>query len=232
MMWRIACAVLGLGLLGGCTSGGSSAAERLLPQAEKAIFGGPLLGEETPPPEPIVLTRALLDQIPFATISVRAEESPPAYVAAVADNGGNIVYQDQARRSLVLRGGLLVATHGLGFNLSAVKHDPGADPIVEARPLAAWPDLITRNYQFWLPGTDDYQITVRCRYSPVSREKVEIVEITFDLMRVEETCSNGARRFTNLYWVDEATGFVWKSEQWVGPKLPPMTLEILRPYAT
>lgn len=231
MIARLALLALGLAWLSGCTSGGTSAAERLLPQAEKAIFGGPLLGDEAPAPEATPLTRAQLDQIPFATIAVSADDAPPAFVAAVADNGGNIVYQDQTRRSLVLRGGLLVASQGLGYNLSAVKHQPGADPIAEPRPLAAWPDLITRNYQFALLGTDDYQITVRCRYQPIARERIEIVELDFNLMRVEETCANGARRFTNLYWVDEANGFIWKSEQWLGPRLPPMQLEVIRPYA-
>ena len=54
--------------------------------------------------------------------------------------------------------------------------------------------------------------------------------ITFNLERVPETCSNGYRTFANTYWADPATGFVWKSEQWVGPRLEPMTVEVVRPH--
>ena len=33
------------------------------------------------------------------------------------------------------------------------------------------------------------------------------------------------------YWVAPDTGYVWKSVQWTGPKMFPIMLEIMRPYA-
>lgn len=221
-----------LALLGACTSQGTSPVERLLPQIEDTLFGGPVLGDPQEAPEVVQLTRAQLDQIPFATISVEIEDGGKAYVVAVSDTNGNVVYQDQARRSLVFRGGLMVATEGLGYNLSAVKHQQGADPVVEPRALSEWPALITRNYQFALRGTDDFQITVRCGYAPAVRETIEIVELTFNVARIEETCGNGARQFTNTYWVDPQTGFIWRSRQWIGPRQPQYLIEVIRPYST
>ncbi len=217
--------------LAGCSSGGDSIFERLRPLAEEALFGGPLLGDDKPPPPARkALTRAQLAQIPFATIAVTVEDAPRSFVVATADNGGYVAYTDAGRRSLILRGGLLTGTRGLGFNLSSVKHAQN-DPVISARAVSDWPASIIRNYQFALVDADDFEITVRCAYTKISPETIEIVEIAFDVVRMLETCSNGVRTFENLYWADQDTGFVWKSRQWAGPRQPPLTIEIIRPYA-
>lgn len=213
-----------LGLLSGCSSDGSTAAERLGPLAEDLIFG-----EDTPDEPPKELTRAELAQVPFATIAISTPDSPRAFVAAVANNDGFVSYQDQTRRSIVLEGGLLVATHGLGYNLSALKHQSN-DPVARQTPLADWPGQLVRNYQFALTGAADYEITVNCTLSPIARERIEIVELFFDVVRVGETCGNGKQSFENTYWVAPETGFIWKSVQWIGPRQPELfTLEVIRP---
>lgn len=223
LVCRAGALIAALASLTGCTSDGSSAAERLAPQLEEVIFG-----KDDPPPPP-VLTRAELAQIPFATLAISTPGSPRSYVAAVANNDGFVVYQDQSRRSIVLEGGLLVGTHGLGYNLSAVKHQLD-DPVARQTPLAEWPGQVTRNYQFALVAAEDYQITVNCSFQAVARERIEIVELFFNVSRVEETCSNGKRTFGNTYWVAPDSGFIWKSIQWVGPRQPdPFVLEIIRP---
>jgi hypothetical protein len=62
-------------------------------------------------------------------------------------------------------------------------------------------------------------------------ERIEIVELTYDLMRVNEVCRNAEREIINTYWVDAQTGFIWKSEQWLGPRIGHVTIEIIRPYS-
>lgn len=225
MTWcRYLFALTVLGLLTGCSSDGSTAAERLGPLAEDLIFG-----KDAPDEPPKELTRAELAQVPFATVAISTPDSPRAFVAAVANNKGFVSYQDQTRRSIVLEGGLLVATHGLGYNLSAVKHQ-STDPVARQTPLADWPGQLVRNYQFALTGAEDYDITVNCALSQIARERIEIVELFFDVVRVNETCSNGKSSFTNTYWVEPETGFIWKSVQWIGPRQPELfTLEIIRP---
>lgn len=220
---RAAASMIGLSMLAACTSDGSSAAERLGPALEAVIFG------EEEPPAPPVLTRAQLAQIPFATLAISTPGEPRSYVAAVANNDGFVVYQDQARRSVVLEGGLLVGTGGLGYNLSAIKHQMD-DPVARQTPLADWPGGVVRNYQFALKAAEDFQVTVTCSFQVVARERIEIVELFFQVARVEETCGNGKRTFTNTYWVAPETGFIWKSVQWLGPRQPdPFVLEIIRP---
>lgn len=179
-----------------------------------------------PAPEP---TRAQLDQIPFATIAVSIDGGPRGFVIPLADNGGYLDYADQTRRGIVMYGGLVTGTHGYGYNLSAVRHAID-DPVAEPVPLADWPTVVDRSYQFPRRDQKGYAITLRCHYQPVAREEVVIAEIIFDLTRVEETCANNTRTVTNTYWVEPETGFIWKSEQWIGPNQPQLTIEIVRPY--
>ncbi|MGD1926844.1 MAG: YjbF family lipoprotein [Paracoccaceae bacterium] len=231
MIVRSGLVLLGALLLSACTSGENSSFERLKPIIEEEIFGGPIFGDPEPAPTPREPTRAELNEVPFATIAVSIEDSPRAFVVPLADNGGYLTYQDALRRGVIMRGGLITATQGLTYNLSAVKHDID-DPIVGPRALADWPDSIYRNYQFALGGgARDFQITVACRYERGTPERVEIIELIFDTIRVVEICRNTVREFRNTYWVDPSSGFIWKSEQWIGPRQQPMTVEIIRPYA-
>ncbi|MEM9060937.1 MAG: YjbF family lipoprotein [Pseudomonadota bacterium] len=231
MMVRIISALFLALALSACTSGQNSTFERLKPIIENEIFGGPIFGDPPPPPEPFNPTRAELNEVPFATIAVSIEDSPRTFVVPLADNGGYLIYQDAFRRGIVMRGGLITATQGLSYNLSAVKHDLD-DPVIAPRALSRWPESIFRNYQFALSGgARDFQITVACSYRPGTPERIEIIELFFDTIRVEEVCSNTVREFRNTYWVDPNSGFIWKSEQWIGPRQQPMTVEIIRPYS-
>ena len=216
--------------LAACSSGGYSTTERLAPLAEDALFGGPIFSEDETQPPP-VFTRAQLNAVPFATIAVKDPEGNRAFVVPLADNGGYLVYQDALRRGIIMFGGLVTATQGLPFNLGAVRHAQD-DPIAKQRPVAEWPGFVFRNYQFiGRGGARDFQITTSCTYQVIAREQIEIIELFFDTVRIAETCTNSARSFTNTYWADPETGFIWRSEQWIGPRQDQLNIEIIRPYS-
>lgn len=211
----------------GCTSRGSSLLERLAPLAKESILGP----EEVAPAEGPPLTRAVLNQIPFATIAVSSEATKGgrAVIVPVANNGGYLTYQDVTGSSFVLFGGLITATHGLPKNLSAVKH-AADDPVVVPTPVSQWPSTVKRNYQYARINAKDFEISVVCKVSPVAREQIEIFEIFFNVTRIEETCTNPRRTFRNTYWAEPDTGFIWKSVQWIGPQTEPLTVEVIRPF--
>lgn len=214
-------------VLGSCTSRGNSLLERLAPLARESVFG-----KEEPKTDGGPITRELLNQIPFATIALSSEATKGSYsiVVPVVNNGGYLTYQDVTGSSIVVRGALVTATHGLPKNLSAVKTGIG-DPIINQAPVADWPKQVSRNYQFALLNTEDFEVSVVCTLQPVARERIEIFELFFDVIRVEETCRNPVRTFNNTYWAAPETGFVWKSVQWVGPQTDPIIVEIVRPFA-
>lgn len=209
--------------LGTCSSGGPTYLERL---------GGVIKTTIAPPKPrpPRELTRAELDEIPYATITVAFGESARAILVPLADNGGYLDYRDASNRGIRLLGGAVAGTEGLGLNLEAVRHDR-RDPVAHPVPLADWPGQVFREYQYRVREAEDYGITLACTYQVVARETVEIVEIDFDLARVSEVCTNQARQVINTYWVEEETGFIWKSEQWLNPAIGHARIEVIRPYA-
>ncbi len=154
-----------------------------------------------------------------------------AYFAAYAVNNGRVVYYNPGRQSLTFQGAALAATHGLGTDLAGYRSDPAEDPLVRNRPPAAWPEVVTRVYRFHDAFGDVYSRTFLCRPSVAGAEKLEIGELSFDLVRIEEPCRSTSDDFVNRYWVDAERGYVWRSEQWGGPELGSLTVEVLRPFA-
>ena len=61
------------------------------------------------------------------------------------------------------------------------------------------------------------------------RATLEIVEKRHDTVRIVETCASPRRRFQNTYWVAPEDGRIWKSIQWLGPRLNPVTIEVINP---
>ncbi len=219
---RQAVLAFGLALLAGCASNGANVFQQIGGLAREMMQGR----TGTPPRE---LTRAELDRIPYATIAISFAGGPRTYLVPLADNGGYLDYVDSAGRGVVMFGNAVARTLALGADLEGVRYDP-RDPVAHPRPPAQWPARIWRSYQFRLRDGAGYAITMLCTHRKATRERIVIAEITFELARMVETCANARRQVTNTYWVEEDTGFAWKSEQWIGPDLAPITVEVMRPY--
>lgn len=226
---RRASAFLGLAVLAvalaGCADRRVSTGERFFPLIRDTIFGRPDL------PPPVVRRRADTDKIRFATIALATSTDPErrTLLVPIANNAGHLTYADASLRGVVVQGALVTATRGLLFDMTAIKHQ-ATDPIARMVPLDQWPRTIVRNYQFTQLNSVDYEITVTCVINPIANERIEIIERVYDVTRVQETCANPRRTFSNTYWVEPDTGFIWKSEQWLGPQLPPYIVEIVRPF--
>jgi hypothetical protein len=224
--WKLP--ALGLALtmtvgLAGCSSTGENNFLRLGALTKVSIFGA---DEVAVQPEP---TRAQLNQIPSATIALSLGAEPRTFLVPLADNGGYLNYLDSAGHGVVMLGGAVTGTQALGQDLQAVRHQQD-DPIAYPAPLDEWPGQVTRDYQFAQRGGAEFSITLLCVFEPLARETIEIFETDFDVVRISETCTNARRQVVNTYWVEEGTGFIWQSEQWLGPYLEPATIEIIRPY--
>ncbi len=215
-------AVFGLALAGACSTSGPTMLERIGAVARTTVVGA----EQPATPQ---LTRAQLDEIPYATIAISTEGGPRAYLVPLSDNGGYLNYRDAEGNAVVLFGGAISGTESLGHDLQAVRHHR-LDPIAHQTPLAAWPGRVQREYQYARRDLSSYRLTLDCLFTSAMRERIEIVERTYDVVRVSEACASADHQVENTYWVEEATGFIWKSEQWIGPEIGHATIEIIRRY--
>jgi hypothetical protein len=221
--WGFGLALAIAGGLAGCSSTGDNTFRRLGALAKVSYFGAE---EKARPPE---LTRAQLNEIPYATIALSFGGGPRVFLVPLADNGGYLNYLGSGGRGLVMLGGAVTGTQALGRDLEAVRHHPD-DPVAYPTPVAGWPGRVWRDYQFAQRSGAEYSITLACVFERLARETIEIVEIDFEVVRISEVCTNARRQIVNTYWVEAETGFIWKSEQWLGPHLEPATIEIIRPY--
>lgn len=175
-------------------------------------------------------TRAELNRIPYATIAVSSIDGPRAYLVPLADNGGYLDYRDEAGNSVRVRGGAVAGLQTAGNDLDGVLYDQN-DPIAHPRPSALWPQHVWRQYQFSVINEGSHVISLSCVFQPAGPETIEIVELNYSVTRVKEVCTNARRQVINTYWIDDETGFIWKSEQWLGPRIGAVVVEVIRPYA-
>ena len=147
-----------------------------------------------------------------------------ARAALVSEQGERRLWRAGGSLAVATDGGRVVATSGLREVLVATRFD-GPDPLsspaelldrpAEARRLV---DLMRSDRQ---PQGMRFGVPVRCRLraSPLDGDAAGV-------LLVEERCRAGAEgAHTNRFWAEAATGAVLRAEQWVGPGLPPLTVE-------
>ena len=74
-----------------------------------------------------------------------------------------------------------------------------------------------------------YDVPVTGSLRRVRQESVDILGHTLQLIRFEETLKGPGFSETNLYWTDAATGFIWKSRQYLAPGYAVEIVQ-LKPY--
>ena len=148
-----------------------------------------------------------------------------ARAALVSEQGERRLWRAGAGIVVATDGGRVVATSGLREVLVATRFD-GPDPLASPAELLDHPaearrlvDLMRSDRQ---PQGMRFGVSVRCRLraSPLAEDAAVLL--------VEERCRAGGAgggAHANRFWADAATGAVLRGEQWVGPGLPPMTVE-------
>ncbi len=222
--WLALAAGLTLGLAGCSSEGGT---ERLTGSIVNAVVGS-IVGQPAPQPDAPV-TRAELEAIGGPIISVRRGDSQRVFVLAATVNRDYVTYEDTARRGLTLRGGAITGTTNFGIDIAGVAVQTD-DPVVNPTPPQDWPASITRVYKLYRRDRPIESFTFRCLPVRVGPVAIEVVERRRDTVEIVEACTNGSIEFENRHFADAETGFIWKTTQWIGPLLSPVTLEIVTPY--
>lgn len=224
-MIRQILAVSALVLLGACSSGGgnnmpimSAIKDVILPSKDA---GGP-------PQARAPLTRARIEANGLALVRAQIDgEEISNILSAKSLNGLYVTYVSAFQQTIAMKGTLITATRGLGGDLLAVA-DGRADPVANLTPPDNWPASISRSYRFPDDGPGGRLVSVDCNILRGSEIQITIVEITYDVTAMSETCSGEGEAFTNIHLVDE-TGQIWQTRQWIGSKLGYLNMEVLEP---
>jgi hypothetical protein len=131
---------------------------------------------------------------------------------------------------LVTQKGRLVKSVGLIQDRTAV-HPLQQEPLLQ---LAKQPvETLNHRYALDLRYKNLYAIPVNATLQFEGQETITILERTYQTRRYTEYnyCELLDWHFTNTYWLDVNTGFVWQSVQHLSPDLPPVFMAVTKPVA-
>lgn len=183
-----------------------------------------LLAACAAPVDPVALRARLTPaqvetlQVPLVFIS-----APRINVAAtlvpVGRNGPVRVWQAGDGAQVAMRGGVVTATHGLGFDLVAAD----LDGVMAA--LAGGPAQYRRQFSYLDGDLGIMTLTYTCQLQKGPRTVHGPIEQP--ATPFHETCV-GANTFRNIYHRG-ADGTLWWSRQWVSAAVGALEIEVIKP---
>lgn len=169
---------------------------------------------EQVPPRPIAAERLRV---------VLPKTGAEATLAPVSRRDDVTVWQTLDGITVTFRGGVLIATRGLGDDLMSSDVQNTLAMLRGTVSSQYYPQI--RSY---LDGENQTLFrSYQCRRSDLSVQQTRIGTITRSLTRVTEDCVSPDNETTNTYWLDP-TGAVLKSRQWVRPDIGYMETEYVR----
>jgi hypothetical protein len=166
--------------------------------------------------------------IPYASMGWRLNGGPQNIIVLASDNGGEQLWTSAARIVLVTKDGRIKRTVGFAHDMAAL--------VPRAREGFQSPSAVARTpssqqYTADFPDAGIYGAQIVCRAASKGARAITILGQRIATVRIEEKCSSQSLgwSFTNIYWTDPKTGFVWRSRQTIHPAGDTLETEIFRP---
>jgi len=187
-------------------------------EAFKAIKGA-IFGLENE-----LLSRELIDQISFASSVLKIGKGAPGLIILESIQNKEEVWVSSDKVYLVLRKGKIVKTSGLDNNLIDLKTSK-----IDFSDLIGKEDKLNLTFYYSFENPDLNNLKVNAEISYAGLEEVFIFEKKYSLHQITERISNSyiGWEAENKYWID-GKGYVWKSKQYISPKLPEFSLEVTK----
>jgi hypothetical protein len=177
---------------------------------------------------PKVVTLQQAGAVPYASIGVRIGTSAQALLVLAYSSDSDFLWVSGKSVSLTTRNGRLVRTAGFESNLAGFMSGPG---LPETETATTWSEPRSFSWFADFSSPARFSVQVKCERTPDGPESIALLGTTIQTLKVEERCTAAALdwSFTNVFWVDAKSGFVWKSIQYVTPDLDPLDIEVMRP---
>ena len=179
----------------------------------------------------VTISRKTISNLPYASIAAKIGRGPRSILILWREDRGELHWLSADNAAVVTRGGRVVRTAGFAETLVDTRMS-GPDPVASGLQGLSGDKVMTRHVD--IRGTEEHHgLPLQSEFRVVRSTKIQIVDLTFDTILVEERVQAAYLdwQFTNLYWVDPADGFVWKSRQQIARTFPPIVIEVLKPAA-
>ena len=169
-----------------------------------------------------LLSQELIDNIPYASSVLTIGKGPEGLIILESISGINTTWVSADGVYLSIQNGKIVKTAGLPNNLTDFIH-PFKSNFLEN----VTQDIYFYYYSYDKPFLSDLRIEATLEKR--GKEVVKVFKKDMELILVEERIENQyiGWKETNKYWVDD-TNFVWKSEQFISPRLPKFIIEVTK----
>jgi hypothetical protein len=171
-----------------------------------------------------IITKDLIDGIPYASSSLKIGNGPKGLIILESKVGNQYTWVSADGVYLVIENGRIIQTTGLVNNLinleDSFKKENFLDSFSEEK--------LYKYYQSYDdPPLNNMELEVTIRKE--GKELVDIFGKKMELQIYSETKINRyiGWRVKNLYWVDDDL-FIWKSEQYISPKIPKILIEVTK----
>ena len=212
-------AVGALTVLGGCQSGGVSSYKQFFDVLHASFQNG--LGNAR-------VTREQAAAIPYASLGYRVGDGPELLLVLATENDAGLLWTSAEHVVIVTRQGRVVRSVGFAHDLGASAAGLGSDLPALSTALQG-PSSYKRYMDF--PDIGVYGAALSCRLSSSRPETIKILGSAVQTVKILESCAAPSLKwsFTNTYWIDRDGALVWRSIQYIHPRLPELHVEIFRP---
>ena len=169
------------------------------------------------------ITPDLIRNIPYASSVLKIGKGPKGLMIleSIVENKQTWVSADGV--FLVIEDGKIIQTSGLEHNL--IKIERPKENIVYLSQNQKYP--VKNYYSFDKPYLINLEVEVNHNVKESKLIKMTNSEIYLTLIEEEITNKKLGWRVKNNYWFDES-GYIWKSEQFISPKLPVFRIEVTK----
>ena len=136
-------------------------------------------------------------------------------------------YSSGSGQLITMNGFVVTKTNGINIDLLSVEV-PKESPLLNKMEPRLWPLEGKRKYSYLTHLNQIENHSFSCVFKLHKKEKISIVEIDYNLIKITENCKGGLNSFENLYWVDD-DGFVWKTKQWFRNKVY-ADISVIKPH--
>ncbi len=184
----------------------------------------------------VVVTRKQIQELPYASLGVRYGDSGRVLVVLASYNKRNLHWVSADKNLLVTHKGHLIRTAGMDGNRLLTRIVGGKAPFAgdgSGKGLLGLTMPYTYTQIVDMQPGDRFGVPIRCTIVHEGDETIEIVARRYETQRFREDCVSEVAdwEFSNTYWADKNTGFIWRSEQQLLPEKPVFTIEVFKPAA-
>jgi hypothetical protein len=170
------------------------------------------------------ITPELIKGIPYASSVLKIGKGAPGLIILESLRGTEETWVSSDRIYLVIEKGRIIKSRGFFNNLVSFK-----SPKIDFKRLVSSGESEPFVYYYSYDEPELINMKVYGERRFIRSEKVQLLGYEKQLNLIEESFSNDyiGWQETNKFWVDDEM-FVWKSKQFISPKLPEFNVEVTK----